>query len=260
MRRQKSKPKLKLKFPFKPIIISIIILIALYLIIGYIGKVFLTSKYFGIKEIFVRGNEKTDLSYLKGTNIFSLNLKDESRRILESYPDYSYVNLVKILPDRIFIDFITRKPLAFVKLYKYFALDDKGVLFGAPGLPGDLDLPVIMGLETKIFGPRPGTKYNLKEVLICLNILKEMNKNKFLKDYKIKKIDVADPANTSFFIPIQAINAPFGMEVRIGQDNIKNKMAIFAGLIKLTKNDLGKIKYIDLRFKDPVIKYKNDVK
>ena len=47
------------------------------------------------------------------------------------------------------------------------------------------------------------------------------------------------------------------LEVRLGADNIEEKVAILGGIFTQGKFDLGNIKYIDLRFKGPVIKNKD---
>lgn len=251
------------------ITIVIIIFLALMFIIGYILKILKTSDYFKIKEIITRESNTIDLSYLKEKNIFSVNLRNESRYILESSPDCSNIKLIRVLPNRIFVDFIKRQPIAFVKLYRYFSLDEDGVLFYAPNQPEELELPVILGLETKIFGPKPGKKYNIKELLLALNIIKEVKRSRVLKNYKIKKIDVTNLASASIFIPHpqkvsdyskgQAVIGFENLEVKLGEDNIKDMISILAGLIRQEKLDLANIKYIDLRFKEPVIKFK-DVK
>jgi hypothetical protein len=44
------------------------------------------------------------------------------------------------------------------------------------------------------------------------------------------------------------------LEVKIGWDNIKEKMDILGNLIAASGTDLANFKYIDLKFKDPVIK------
>jgi cell division septal protein FtsQ len=230
--------------------------------ISYIWRVFRLLGYFQIKEIIARGADATEFNYLKGKNIFSVDLNYESGYILDSYPDCGKIKLVRVLPDEIFIDFIKRKPLALVKLYRYFAIDDEGVLFYAKE---DLDLPIITGLETKIFGPKPGRRYNIKELALVLSIIKEVNKDKVLKHYKIRKIDVANPVNTSIFISHPQIMTDYSrpqkiifqeaVEVKIGQEEIKDKIAILAGLINQEKSELVNIKYIDLRFKEPVIKF-----
>jgi hypothetical protein len=246
-----KKPRLNLAI--KVISIALIIFLALIFIIGYIWKALETSDYFKIKDILSKEGNIPELSYLKGKNIFSVNLRNESRYILEYYPNYRGIKLVRLLPDRIFVDFIKRKPIAFVKLYRYFTVDEDGVLFYTPDQPQDSKLPIILGLETKIFGPKPGKSYNTRELRLALNIIREFRRNRALKNYKINKIDVANSVNASVIMGKELE----GAEVRLGADNIKYKIGILSGLIIQEKFDLGNIKYIDLRFKEPVIKLKN---
>ena len=246
-------------FPVKLLILLLIIFLANCFIVGYIWKKCSVSDYFRIKEIIVKDADAADLSYLKGRNIFILDLKKESEYILESYPGYNKINLVRILPSRLFVDFIKRNPVALVKLYKYFALDEDGVLFNALAQPEESGLPVILGLETKIFGPKPGRSYNIREISFALDTIKEIKRSRALKDYRIKKLDVSTRANASVFIslPGQKGAQESLLEVRLGADNIENKIAILGGIFSQGKFDLYKIKYIDLRFKGPVVKNKD---
>jgi len=236
--------------------LSVIIFLALFFIISYIWRHCKDSDYFRITQVVTKDADSIDLNYLKDKNIFSINLERESRYIFESFPEYASVSLSRVLPNRIFVYFIKRRPAALIKLYKYFAVDDEGVIFNPQNRPEELGLPVISGLETKVFGPKPGKKYNIKELAIALAIIKESGKNKGLKNYKIKKIDVVNAQSVAFFI--QDIGPEF-LEVKLGADNIKYKIALLGGLVTAARKDIGNIKYIDLRFKDPVIKF-NDVK
>lgn len=251
--------KNKFIFPIKLLILLLIIFLAKCFIVGYIWKKSRVSDYFRIKEVMVKDADAADLSYLKGRNIFIVDLKKESEYILESYPGYNKINLVRILPNRLFVDFIKRNPVALVKLYKYFALDEDGVLFNASDQPEESTLPVILGLETKIFGPKPGKSYNIREISFALDTIKEIKRNKALKDYRIKKLDLATRANAAVFIllPGQRGAQECLLEVRLGADNIENKIAILSGIFSQGKFDLYKIKYIDLRFKGPVVKNKD---
>lgn len=135
--------KHRLNLAIKCIAVTVIILIVLYFIIGYIERFLETSDYFKVKDIKTRPANMPEISYLKGKNTFSVNLKNEAGYILESFPDCSKIKLARVLPSRIFVDFIKRKPLALVKLYRYFTLDEDGVLFYAPGQPETLESPII---------------------------------------------------------------------------------------------------------------------
>jgi hypothetical protein len=75
---------------------------------------------------------------------------------------------------------------------------------------------------------------------------------------------VANTSNASIFFPlaltpadIQAAKKPQELEVKISQEDLKNKIAILGGLLVASKDELGNIRYIDLRFKEYVIKPKS---
>lgn len=247
----------KLKLPLKSIVVTITLLLGCFSLIAYVSKTLRTSDYFRIKDIITRPDNAIDLFFLKGRNIFSVDFANEARYILDSFPEYSRVKLVRVLPDRIFVDFIRRNPLAYVKLYRYFAVDEEGTFFYATNQPQDAELPIILGLETKIFGPKLGRRYNNPELMLALNIIKETQRSKAFKNYKIKKIDVSSLASASFFIalPQLATILPKDLEVKLGAEKIKDKIIILSDLIATQKSDLGNIKYIDLRFKEAVIKF-----
>jgi len=250
--------KRQLKLPFKAITVLAIIFLALAFIIGYSWRSLKNSDYFNVKEVASSEANAIDLSYLKGKNIFNIDLMDESRDILSAYPDYKAIKVARVLPNRLFVSFIRRKPFALVKLYRYFAIDESGVFFYPPAEVPAVDLPVVTGLETKIFGPRPGKAYNVSELVLVLHILKEVKRNRLLKNCKLTRIDVANMANASIFIPCPGQSlAPCELEVKLGREKIKDKITILAGLLIDAKNDLSRIKYIDLRFNDPVIKFKD---
>ncbi len=237
-----------------------ILILALVLAVGYLSAVLKRADFFNIKEIIVREDEGRDfgagLSYLKGRNILAIDLKKEERFLSQIYPGYKEIKLIRLLPDRLFADFLKRRPLAYIKLSRYFCVDRDGVLL-EPLPSGEPDLPVIWGLERKIFGPRQGQRYDTRGLKVAINIIETVKANKTLKDLRIKKIDVADPANASFLIFAPDLAFTAGLEVKIGPDHIDDKINILGSVFSQAKKDWGNIKYIDLRFKEPVIKFKD---
>ena len=264
--RERGVKKRRVNFLAKWLIFTVIILLALLFIMGYIWRILTTSDYFQVKGIVSQGSLAQDFSYLKGRNIFTLNLPAESLNIARACPDCSRIRMARILPDRIFVEFVRRAPVAFIKLYRYFAVDEDGVIFYSVTQPLDSGLPVIFGLETKIFGIKAGSRYENKELTLALAIVKETRKNRLLNEYKIQNIYVAGVDNITVQIPLfQApdasgvLNVPQNefLEVKISQGNIRDKIAVMAGLINQEKRNLANIKYIDLRFGEPVIKFKD---
>lgn len=269
MRKRKS------NFPARPLAFIFIILLALCFILGYIWRILTTSEYFQVKDIVSKETLNADLSYLKAKNIFTLDLPKEAAVIFRSCPDCSQVRLARVIPNRIFVELVRRKPVAFIKLYRYFAVDEDSYIFSSLSQPldpnlsgGQASLPVITGLETRVFGPRPGRKYENKELSVALLILEEANRSRILRNYKIQRINIAGLDNITVQIPVSQAKTSYAgwkplektefLEVKIGQGNIRDKLAIMSGLINQEKHNLNNIKYIDLRFNEPVIKFKED--
>ncbi|MFA5093593.1 MAG: hypothetical protein WC543_06640 [Candidatus Omnitrophota bacterium] len=224
------------------------------------------SDYFKINEIVFSEKDLNDLSYLKGHNIFSVDLDRESFYLLRKFPDYRKIRVIRVFPNRLYVDFVKRMPLAYVKLYRLFYVDRDSVLFNAPELVIDPTMPVISGLETKIFGPKAGTRYDIKELRAALEIIKEIKNNRVFKDYSIKRVDIADFTNISVFLSfvspvVNTILPQAGigelLEIKIGPDHIADKLNILSSLLSQVNSDRFNIKYIDLRFKEPVIKLKD---
>ena len=259
--------KKKRKVPFKKIALYAIILVILSGAGIYAWKWLLTLDRFKVKEILTDQDSQIDFSYLKGRNIFALDLRKESGKILQYFPDCKRIRMVRILPDRLYIDLIRRKPVALVQLYKTFGVDEDQVLFDVPVGEDSKDsgLPVITGTETKIFGPKAGQKYDIKELEVALQIIKEVGRNRVLRDYKIRKIDVPNTTHITLFIIPGTADFDYmdstlrneGLEAKMSSDRIRYRVSVLANLLVAAKKEWNNIKYIDLRFREPVIKLKN---
>ncbi|MFH0826669.1 MAG: hypothetical protein V1923_02095 [Candidatus Omnitrophota bacterium] len=259
--------KNKLKFPFKKIRFYVILFVVLISMGVYALNFVRTLDQFKIAEIRTGSDSPFDFSYLKGRNILDLDLRKESAKILQYFPECKRVRMVRILPNRIYIDLIQRKAVALVKLYKVFGLDEDLVLFEVPvGEDAmNLGLPVITGMDTKIFGPKVGRKYDIKELKIALRIIEEAKSNRALRDCKIRKIDVHQMTHISIFIIPGPSDSDYmdstlrneGLEIKLSPDRVRSKIAMLANLMVAAKKEWNKIKYIDLRFREPVIKLKN---
>ena len=236
----------KIKFPFKLVIVVILLSILIYYSFTAAKKVLFDSDFFQIKEI-DSNNRLLDLTYLKGQNIFTLDLEKLSRDLFVSFPNYRKIRIARQLPATIKVDFVAREVIGYVKLYRYFAVDEEKVLFYPENNQLDPDLAEIEGLETKIFGPKSGQMVNLDELKIAINLIKNYNNIRELREFKMKRIIASDINNLSFFIE-------GNIQVKIGA-KLRNKLKILRSLLLQSRSELSKIRYIDLRFREPVIKY-----
>ncbi|MFC1658071.1 cell division protein FtsQ/DivIB [Candidatus Omnitrophota bacterium] len=239
--------KRKLRIPGK--IISIVLLCSacvlfiLFLCVRYLT----TSDYFKIK----------DSPYFSGQNIFKVifkgNLQKEAKRLHRMYPDYKRIILKAFLPDRIAVDFQKRRAVARLELANAdFYLDEEGELFSMSSQEnGDLQLPLITGLQSRIFNPRSGVKYNEGSLMAILGFINNFNKDSELSEkVAIKRIDLEN-ANDVFLFTAA------GCKINLGIVDFANKrLSVLEKLVSEIDSGLEKIEYIDLRFREPVIKYK----
>lgn len=258
-------------FLIKLIIIIIAVFLIVLFVINNLNEFLRTSDYFKTQEVIFNEENNVDLSYLEGQNIFTIDLQEESRHITEHYPIYRKARFFRVLPNRMFVEFVRRKPVAVIKLYRNFYVDEGAVLFATTEQAEQLEeqsLPVILGVEAKISDPKIGKEYNIRQLTVALNILKELSSNSALKDCKVKKIDVTNLSNISSFIFIQLLPEDYSkkqtakaikeLEIRLDTYNIHDKVNILAGLFVQVRGELANIRYIDLRFKEPVIKFNED--
>jgi len=231
-------------------VVCVILAIGAYLALRSVSGFLKSREYFKIK--YVKCNDASiDLNYLRGENIFFLDLKEEIRNLRAAYPEYQSIKITKYMPSAILVQCEKRKAVASVRLYRYFLVGEDAVLFNGDTQGIDAGLPVIVGLETKIFGPRPGIRYNIKELNLALDVIREVNSIPALQNCKISRIDASKAENLFFYI----FN---NIEIRIGEADIAGKIKLLPSVLLHVGENLIKLKYIDLRFKEPVIKYRNE--
>ena len=206
-------------------------------------KLIINSPYFCIKEI--KSAEDIDITYLGGKNIFRLNLFEIYHKLANAYPQYQILKIVIWPPNSIVLKAHKRQPVARIKLLRDFFVDSEGVLFFSQEDFGDL--PKIAGLETKFVQPKAGQKINLKEFDDALYLIEQFKKNPILKGYKLSKIEFKTPGDLYFFMD--------GVEVRIDEKKLAQGLDLLVSILSQIKEEMEKIYYIDLRFKEPVIKY-----
>jgi len=249
-------------------VIAAVVLISLALTLYQRLKRF---EYFRVDQVTVRQgsniiHDEMNFVYLKGRNIFDLNLEKEASNVASHYSSYQKIRITRFLPAHLVVDFLEREPLACIKSNRLFYIDENLILFELPNNSVELDLPVVTGVDKYVSGAKYGAKCSSGGVASALNIIKQIKGNKVLKAYKIRKLDMSgsDNAATIFLVISPAADytvtdflAPQQLlEVKLGWEDTRNKLALLATLLAQVKNNIHNIEYIDLRFKEPVIKFK----
>lgn len=239
---------------------------------------------FKVKEIYLREDqgkwktvdkaleEKEGLlvQSLWNKNIFTLDLEKESMLLARRFPEYKRVRLVRVFPQRIFIDCQRRRPVARIRLLSDYFLDEELYLFASTKKEAIASpLPLILGLSKKLNTAIPGKRYVLPELSSAIELINHFNSKKELSGFEIEKINLAYSDYLILEIRLKDTNGDVSIsldketpndnsfEVRISASEIKSKTNLLASLLAQFKDKLFNLEYIDLRFSEPVIKFRN---
>jgi cell division septal protein FtsQ len=232
------KNKIKI-LPIKILILFILLSAIIFILFKFIS----TSEYFRIQYI-ITSEKDIRLDYLKGKSIFGINLKLVFERLIVDYPQYRIIRIGIQPPNCILVRAEKRRPIAYVRLYRDFAIDSEGVLFNVNEF--NPDLPIVLGLENKLGYVKSGYKPKLRELQLVIKLIEEFNKIEKFKNFKIRNIKVESSFCLSFFID--------NIEIKI-DERIPEGLNLLLVVLSQLKDELDKVSYIDLRFKEPLVKY-----
>ena len=232
----------------------VIIFIILTLILT---KAFLyRSDYFRLRAIEVNNilpegvsapNIKYDqlLGFYKGKNIFKTNLKDIAYFFQEGYPDAKHVRANIVLPDKILVNIKCRWPVAVLKGDRPYLVDEEGYVLSSYYTLSPSNFPVIEGVNPRYLG-RYTKKINLNNLKLALELLKAINRSKYIMKFGLASINAQDAASLSFSLSN-------GIEIRVGSENFEERLRLLEKTLRDPRLILNRIEYIDVRFKDVII-------
>ncbi len=223
--------------------------------------------YFKVNQLVVIEDGQLTQSYknefvdFQGKNIFGIDLLKLSGGIQRDHPEFHTVRVVRVIPDKLIIELQRRKSVAQVKLDKYYLVDTEGfILPTGKNFPFNdlsiINLPSVLRNKDIELGKR----CDLDELKTSLTLLKQFSNSSGLKGYKIITITINSPEDISFLIDNLPAKSTYNkqagrLEIKLAEGDLKEKLQLLSRLLpEVTAR--GDIKYIDLRFKDPIIKPK----
>ncbi len=229
----------------------VFLFLGLVLFTGYVDAVdFLTrSPLFEVKDVLIdRSIQFIDLRALKdlkGTNIFRVDIKKLDRQISQRYPYIAQLQVVRQLPDRIMVLAKKREPLFQVYFRKkYLLLDTQGVALYYVLQPAVL--PQVYGISLEHNWLSLGRSIQDPQLEKIVDILNAFKLSPTLRRGRIHSVQAANLSKVDLAVGEN-------MHVILDQEDTQDKIEMLQMLIATNKVDLKKVKYIDLRFKEPVI-------
>lgn len=245
---KKKKPKIP---PFiKFLFVAIVVLGIGYAVAGQLRRHFMQSDFFKIQSIVVDPSlqfiDSSDLKYIIGKNIFTVDLRTVKRQLSHKYPQASDLRVNRRFPNQVSIVAKRRVPFIQIPLAQQTAvLDEEGVLLSLEEKP-DKDLPIIVGSNPVNVRPILGLPFRVDNMPVAVKVMKLFSANNELKSYSVAEINIANMSKIYFTLTS-------GLQVIIDKDDVAQKMRILSVILAQDALDFKDIKYVDLRFKEPII-------
>jgi len=210
-----------------------------------------TSDFFKIKTVRLDSSlsfvDINKLSRIKGKNIFFVDLKRIQRDLSFRYPQISQLKVIRRFPDQLF--FIAKKRMPFFQLQnnkEIITLDDQGVVVSKISKRSK-GIPFVEGLNIKSKNISLGKTLRSRVISSILNLIRRFKENENLSSYSISTIQVAGLSKLSVYLSND-------FKIIMDYDNIKSKVEALGLFLSSKRLDPEKIKYIDLRYNDIVVK------
>lgn len=208
-----------------------------------------TSSIFNVQEVLIDSSiqfiDVRALKQLKGSNIFQVDLKKLQRQIANQYPQISQLRVMRQLPHQIKVLAKKREAIAQVRLKNRFLIvDTEGVSLSYS--PQPLALPVVSGVVLDKTRVVLGALVKNKELAIAVNILHEFKMRPRLIKLNVSSVDVFNLSKIDLSVSPLA-------HILLDQDQTVAKIDMLEMLLAQNRVDFNKVKYIDVRFKEPII-------
>lgn len=260
--RKINSSRLNLGKKFAKISVLIVVVLILILKTYYF---FINAPFFTIHDPIVLGSKlvlneeiykkvkKYFQEYLhsKAPNIFKINLKELSSYLQVQFVEIKKVTVERKLPNKIVIRIIEKEPLALINTdYGVVNIDKDGYVF-IISQKGENNYPIITGVDSSKIRLRRGIEDpKVKKVLGLISNIKAINSN---------LLDEFSEFNINKSSQIRAYTTQRGAKICFGQDLSLNVVKKLLAIISYAKQKENVIEYIDLRFKNIVVKFKNSL-
>jgi cell division septal protein FtsQ len=245
--------KAKSKIP--PFVIKFVLIALSAVLVGWaVGRgakyLLRSNDYFRIRSVTIDASlefiNKDDLKPLLGENIFAVRLQKVQSKLSNKYPQASDLKVVRRFPNQIAV--IAKQRFPFVQIPvagKAVILDDQGVVLSLEE-KGDKKFPQIIGVKQHGQEVVRGLPFDGPDMAAALAIVKNFQAEKSLSSYQIESVNVENMSKVYFTL----LDNP---DVIVDQDKIAHGIKVLSVVLSQGQLDLKQVKYIDLRFNEPII-------
>ncbi len=237
-------------FVIKFVLISLIVA-AVSFAVGS-GAIYLLrhNSYFKIRAVVIDPSlqfiDKSHLRNLLGKNIFNIDLVAVQRRLARKYPQASDLKVTKRFPNQVAVVAKERHPFAQIQVKGKVVVLDKQSTVLLLQEKSAKDLPLI--ISSKAYNQKlvRGLPLRGADIRVALMIAKNFKDVKSLSSYAIEKINIDNLSKIHFTLSND-------LDVIIDRNKIAQRMRVLGVVLSQDQLDFKQVKYVDLRFNEPII-------
>lgn len=253
MARKKQSPSLKPDVVRTIGLVCIVVLGAALAVMALAGflRGMRASPFFKVRMVVIADNiqpvELPELAKLKGQNILAVDLAKAEAKVRAKYPQLADVRVMRQFPDKICVSGVRRTPFAKISIDGALSVIDRdGYMIGAPA-EGQEGLTVIKGLKRQKIAA--GSQVRDARIKLAVTAITLFQQDRVLASVGLGAVNVDDL--TRIVCGVQAGEAHF--EVIVDKDNMAARLKTLSEVLSRGGLDLMQIKYMDLRFGEPIL-------
>jgi cell division protein FtsQ len=182
-----------------------------------------------------------------GKNIFKVSLS-ERRAQLEQIPWVEHATVMRMLPDRIRVNVVERKPVAFAREGDQFGMvDANGVLLNMPAAimaQRHYSFPVVTGINAQ--DPLGARQARMR---VYIRLLAELDANGQKLSEQVSEIDLSNPDDARVLMPEQGGD----ILAHFGGDHFMERYQRYKEHIAEWRQQYPKLSAVDLRYDQQVV-------
>lgn len=192
-----------------------------------------------------------ELKRLKGHNIFKVDIARLQAKIKAQYPQIAQLQVMRELPDRIKV-LAKKRDVIFQAVVhgKSLLVDTEGV--GMYFSKEAVDVPLVIGLVSQSAKIVLGAPLAAKSTGLAVTLIRTFKARPVLSGLKVVSLDISNLSKIE-------ITLAQGVHIILDQDNYAAKLDLLAAMLEQKKIMLAQLKYLDLRFNEPVLKENDPV-
>jgi len=179
-------------------------------------------------------------------NVILKDLKAVQRKLNYKYPQAAKLKVIKRFPNQISVLAKQRVPFAQLEVKKKIVIVDKEGVVLSLEEKRDKKLPDITGIKFNNPELVLGMPLRGSDIWLTLKIIKLFKANRSLAAYSISGINIENLSKINFTLSNH-------LNVIIDRDKIAQKIRVLSIVLAQDRLNLKDVKYVDLRFKEPIL-------